>query len=79
MVREFPEKDNWQWNKKQKSPFHTEYRPETDTSKELGDKLAPRYQQLIEILCWSIELGPIDFIRELYSLSSHNCNPQRET
>ena len=76
MVREFPEKDDRRWNKKQKSPFHTEYRPETNTPKELGDKLVPRYQWLIGILCWSVELIRIEFATELCSLSSHNCDPR---
>ena len=43
MVRELSEKDGRTWNKKRRSPFYTDYRPETDTSEELGDELASRY------------------------------------
>jgi hypothetical protein len=31
-------------------PYHEKYRPEVDTSPEVGDKLTSRYQQLIGIL-----------------------------
>jgi len=37
--------------------FPTGYKPELDATKELGNKLASRYMQLIRILHWAIELG----------------------
>ena len=41
------------------------YCPKIDISDELGDDLATKYQQMIGILQWSIELGLIDIITEV--------------
>ena len=54
----------------------TDYRPELDLSKELDDDLANRFQQMIGILRWALELGRVDIITEVTLLSSHNCSPR---
>ena len=76
MVKEMCKKDDRRWKRKRHNPFPKDYRPEMDTSDELDDKHASRYQQLIGILRWATELGRIDFINELSLLSSFNCNPR---
>ncbi len=57
-------------------PFPASYRPEIDTSPELGDELTTRYLQLIGILRWGVELGRIDIITEVSVLSQHQCSPR---
>jgi hypothetical protein len=57
-------------------PFPASYRPEIDTSPELGEELANRYLQLIGILRWGIEIGRIDIITEVSVLSQHQCIPR---
>ncbi len=59
-----------------KRPYKVEYRPEIDQSEELGEKLINRYQQLIGILRWAIEIGRIDIMTEVSCLSQHLCNPR---
>ena len=41
-------------------PYPSSYRPEMEVSELLSDTLINRYQQLIGMLRWSIELGRID-------------------
>ena len=57
-------------------PFPVQYRPEIDTTPELGDELANRYLQLIGVLRWAIELGRIDILTEVSVLSQHQCSPR---
>jgi hypothetical protein len=57
-------------------PFPASYRPEIDTSPELGDELSSRYLQLIGILRWGVEIGRIDIITEVSVLSQHQCTPR---
>ena len=57
-------------------PYPSSYRPEIDTSTLLEPELISRYQQLIGILRWSIELGRIDIITEVSCLSQHLCAPR---
>lgn len=52
------------------------YRPEEDTTPELGPELASRYQQLIGMLRWACELGRVDILLETALLSSHLCLPR---
>ena len=40
-------------------PWPSLYRPELDVTNELDLKLTNRFQQLIGVLIWSIELGRI--------------------
>ena len=59
-----------------KRPYPSSYRPEIDVSPVLGTVLIQRYQQLIGILRWSIELGRIDIHTEVSCLSQHLCAPR---
>lgn len=59
-----------------KRPYPSSYRPELDVTNELNDQLANRFQQLIGILRWSIELGRLDIYTEVSCLSQHLCNPR---
>ena len=59
-----------------KRPFPSSYRPELDVTKELDEEMTNRYQQLIGILRWSIELGRIDINTEVSCLSQYLCNPR---
>ena len=65
-----------QFKNNREDAMHANYCPETDISAELGDELATQYQQMIGILCWSIEFGRIDIITEVSFLSSFNVNPR---
>ena len=57
-------------------PYPSSYRPELDVSELLSDDLINRYQQLIGMLRWSIELGRIDIQTEVSCLSQHLCAPR---
>eukprot|EP00557_Chaetoceros_sp_GSL56_P014199 CAMPEP_0176484462 /NCGR_PEP_ID=MMETSP0200_2-20121128/4466_1 /TAXON_ID=947934 /ORGANISM="Chaetoceros sp., Strain GSL56" /LENGTH=360 /DNA_ID=CAMNT_0017880935 /DNA_START=761 /DNA_END=1843 /DNA_ORIENTATION=- len=59
-----------------KRPYSSSYRPEIDVSDELDDAGIHRYQELIGILRWAIELGRIDIITEVSCLSQHMCQPR---
>ena len=50
-------------------PFPSSYKPELDFSPELTGPLLARYQQLIRILRWAVELGHIDIYLETSLLS----------
>jgi hypothetical protein len=53
-------------------PFPSGYVPKLDTSAELNNKDASFYQLQISILHWCVvELGLIDIIMEVLTLSSH--------
>ena len=39
------------------TPYHENYRPEVDLTDEVNKQLTNRYQQLIGILRWAVELG----------------------
>jgi hypothetical protein len=57
-------------------PMPKTYRPEMDISPVLGSELASRYQQLIGILRWAVELGRVDILLEVSLMSSHLCQPR---
>jgi hypothetical protein len=57
-------------------PYHEKYRPEMDTTAEVGEDLTARYQQLIGILRW-VELGRFDINVKVAKLSSFNCMPRK--
>ena len=68
--------DKRPWKKKRKNAMQHNYLPELDTSRELGDDLGTRYQQMIGILRWAVELGRIDIITEISHMSSFNASPR---
>lgn len=62
--------------KPEKNPFPHAYRPELDVSDELDDDDTNRYQQLIGVLQWSIELGRLEFYLEVSLLSQYLALPR---
>ena len=60
-----------------RTPFPSStYRPEVDTTEELDEKLATRYQNLIGVLRWAVELGRLDIYTEVALLSQHLALPR---
>ena len=57
-------------------PIISSYKPELDTSDELGPKLTSRYQQLVGILRWAVELGRVDIYLEVSIMSQYLANPR---
>ena len=76
MVKGWSESDGRTWNKSGKNAMNKDYSPELDESRLLDDELATRYQQMIGILRWAVELGRIDIITEVTLLSSFNTSPR---
>ena len=54
-----------------KTPLATGYRPELDTSPELGSRQLNYYQGLIGILRWACEIGRIDILMPVSLLSRY--------
>lgn len=54
-------------------PYSSSYRLKMDMSTLLSDNLIKRYQQLIGMLRWSIELGRVNIQTEVSCLSQHLC------
>jgi hypothetical protein len=59
-----------------KTPFPSNYRPELETSNELNADLSSRYQQLIGVLRWMVELGRVDIYYEVSVLSQYLVAPR---
>jgi hypothetical protein len=57
--------------KQPSGPFLTGYIPELDTMPKLNDKDTTFYQLQIGVLHWCMELGRVDIITEVSTLSSH--------
>jgi hypothetical protein len=57
-------------------PFPKEYRPEVDVSPELNPAMGNRFQQLIGILRWAVEIGRVDILLEVALLSPYLANPR---
>ena len=77
-VKQLMKKDgiHWPGAKKSERPFPKQYKPEIDSTRLLdGDGLG-RYQQLIGILRWAVELGRVDICLEVSLLSSFLCMPR---
>ena len=55
-------------------PYSYSFRPELDTTEELGEELANMYQQLIGMLGWSIKLWSIYILKEWSCLHQHSCS-----
>ena len=60
-----------------KTPLSNGYRPEVDTTDELGPAEASYYQSLIGILRWMVELGRVDICVEVSMMSSHLALPRK--
>ena len=59
-----------------KTPFTYGYRPENDTSPELKADGIQKFQELIGILRWAVELGRVDILLETSMLSTHLSVPR---
>jgi hypothetical protein len=59
-----------------KRPYPSNYRPEIDVSPELNADGIQRFQELIGVLRWAIELGRLDIMTEVSCLSQHMCEPR---
>ena len=58
------------------TPFSSGYRPESDTSPELGAEGHRYYQELIGMLRWAVEIGRLDILLEVSMLSHHLALPR---
>jgi hypothetical protein len=59
-----------------KTPFPSStFRPETDMSDECDSAGASRFQQLIGVLRWAVELGRLDIYTEVALLSQQLALP----
>ena len=56
--------------------YESSYRPEIYVSPLFSPYLIHRYQQLIKMMRWYIELGIIDIQVEVSCLSQHLCDPR---
>jgi hypothetical protein len=62
---------------KAKTPFpSTTYHPEVDVTDECNAEYSSRYQNLIGVLRWAVELGRIDIYTEVALLSQHLALPR---
>ena len=50
------------------TPMKSNYRPEIDITKELGEDESSYYQSLIGVLRWIVELGRVDICCEVSML-----------
>ena len=62
--------------KRAAGPWPTGYSAELDDTPLLSPEMASYYQSQIGILRWCVELGRIDFITEISTLSSYNAAPR---
>ena len=60
-----------------KTSLSSSYRPELDTSPELKESTLQRYQELIGVLRWAVELGRVDILLETSMMSTHLALPQQ--
>jgi hypothetical protein len=59
-----------------KRPMPKTYRPELNVLQVLEPELASRYQQLIGILRWAVELERVDILVEVSLMLSQLCQPR---
>ena len=59
-----------------KGPLPHGYKPELDTSDECSADHVSRFQQLIGILRWAVELGRVDIHIEVALMSQYQMNPR---
>ena len=59
-----------------KGPLPHVYKPELDTTDECNADHTSRYQQLIGILLWDVELGSIDIQLEVVLMSKYQMSPR---
>ncbi|KAL7525855.1 hypothetical protein ACHAWF_001533, partial [Thalassiosira exigua] len=59
-----------------RNPIPSGYKPELDTTEECDPEHHSRFQQLIGILRWAVELGRIDIHVEVAIMSQYSANPR---
>ena len=59
-------------------PYPSRFSLDLDVTEEMGEELTNIYQQLIEELRWSIELGGIGILTEVSCSSQHLCSPREK-
>ena len=57
-------------------PMPISYQPELDTTPMCNEEHSSRYQQIIGIMRWAIELGRIDILTEVVMLSQYQASLQ---
>ena len=59
-----------------RTPLSSGYRPDLDTSPELKTEGLQRYQELVSILRWAVQLGRVDILLETSLMSTHLALPR---
>ena len=59
-------------------PYPSPYSPGLDVTYELYADLINRFQQIIGVIRWSIELGRIEINTKVSCLYQHLCSPRKE-
>ena len=59
-----------------RTPLSSGYRPELDNSPELKTEGLQRYQELVSIWHWAVELGRVDILLETSLISTHLALPR---
>ena len=68
--------ENLQLLKKCYTPLSSGYHPEADASRELSPTQITYFQEIIDILCWNIEIRRVNVLFEVSSLSAYQASPQ---
>lgn len=76
-VSDYLAKENKSLPTRVRSPWTSNYRPETDVSSELLPKPATYYQSLIGVLRWICELGRVDITMETSAMASMMAMPRQ--
>ena len=70
-------KKNQKLPNKCKTPMTSNYSPELDGTPELDSDGVTRFQELIGILQWAIEIGRVDILTEVSMLSTYRASPRQ--
>lgn len=63
-------------SKKNHGALPVDYKPELDDTRELKGEKISRYQQIIGMLRWGVELGRIDILLPVALMSQYNASPR---
>jgi hypothetical protein len=75
-VQEFLKSKNRALSTRLRTPMHSDYKSELDTSPELASEGHSYYQELIGILRWAVELGRMDILLEVSLMSTYLAAPR---
>ena len=76
-LEETLKKKNKKLPNKCETPMTSNYSPELDGTPELDSDGVTRFQELIGILRWAIELGRVDILTEVSMLSTYQASPRQ--